>query len=404
MAKSNQDEAIPMAIATPITPAMILPLPKEYGNETVISAYKCPDELPKQIDEKQLKQLRDQGFTTGLAKALIDNTNNFPLRIWIIDNSGSMSIPDGKRFVEKRKERMISTKTCTRWNEIQETVEYHVRLAGLLRAPTTFRMLNNPGLGEGSQKFSICESGDNMVTQDIDRAIHIMQRSAPRGTTPLTRHINEIREDIQAMESSLVREGKKVTIIIATDGLPTDAYGGGGEWENKNFVRALKSLEGLPVWIVVRLCTDDDSVVSFYNELDAQLEMSVEVLDDFFSEAKEVYKHNKWLNYTLPLHRCREMGYNHRLFDILDERKLTATELRDFSQLLFGNDLFDGVPDPDENWEGFLQSLKAMLEKEDLQYDPITKGAMPVISVHKLKSNYGNKGVGFGCGCGWQIC
>ena len=32
---------------------------------------------------------------------------------------------------------------------------------------------------------------------------------------------------------------------------------------------------------------------------------------------------NPWLNYSPPLHRAREIGAHHRIFDVLDERLLT---------------------------------------------------------------------------------
>ena len=67
----------------------------------------------------------------------------------------------------------------------------------------------------------------------------------------------------------------------------------------------------------------------------------MDVLDDFVGEAEEVYEHNKWLNYALPLHRMREMGFHDRVFDMLDERTLTKSELRDFFRLLFGLDNFE---------------------------------------------------------------
>merc|ERR1712232_568792 len=117
----------------------------------------------------------------------------------------------------------------------------------------------------------------------------------------------------------LLRLGRRVAVIIATDALPTDDEGVPGELITEEFVEALRALEGFPVWIVIRLCTDEADVVEFYNNLDDRLELSMEVLDDFVGEAKNVYQQNKWLNYALPLHHSREMGFHHRLFDILNE-------------------------------------------------------------------------------------
>ena len=170
------------------------------------------------------------------------------------------------------------------------------------------------------------------------------------------------------MANDLRASGRRVAIVLATDGLPTDERGVSGQYQQKQFVESLRMLEGLPVWVVVRLCTDEDEVVNFYNDLDEQLELSLEVLDDFCGEAAEVYEFNSWLNYALPLHRCREMGYHHRVFDMMDERRLTRSELREFCELLFGADRFDGVPDPDVDWVGFSKHIREMLKQEKRQW------------------------------------
>jgi hypothetical protein len=184
---------------------------------------------------------------------------------------------------------------------------------------------------------------------------------------------------------------KKVAIILATDGLPTDENGYGGDQITQEFINALKSLEGLPVWLVIRLCTDEDQVTDFYNTLDGKLELSLEVLDDFLGEAREVYRFNPWLNYALSMHRCRELAYHDRLFDLLDERSLTKGELRDFCVLLFGTDM-NAIPDPVSEWPQFIEYVEARLQEEVPQWNPIKKKMKPWISVKRLNKVYNGPG------------
>ena len=320
----------------------------------------------------------------------------FALRYWIIDNSGSMQQTDGHRIIPTHNREVVKMVPCSRWEEITECVEYHVKLAGLIEAPTRFRLLNNPGINVGPQQFSVGEDPTkSSLLIDVQEGLSIINKARPGGCTPLTSHILEIHNEISNMSSELRRLGKKVVIVIATDGLPTDERGYGGENHKQEFVNALRLLEGLPVWVVVRLCTDEEDVVSFYNDLDEQLELSLEVLDDFTGEAIEVTGENPWLNYTLPLHRLREFGYHDRVFDMLDERALTKTEIRDYCALLFdGSEQFDGVPDPNLDWDGFAQNMERLLRGEDKQYDPVKKRLRAWIDMKKLNRLHGHH---FGC-------
>jgi hypothetical protein len=380
----------PLAYATAIAQPAVVP---GFKSPTTPNHFQLPSSSGTHCDElaeSQIKQLKAQGFTTGLAKALTQTKETFPLRIWVVDNSGSMNKDDGNRIVETKHRANVKIVRCTRWAEIQECVNYHVQLSSLLQAPTAFRLLNNPGCTVGSQMFSVADKGEEFIGRDADEARNIMNKARPNGVTPLTRHILEVRDSVAAMAQDLNDRGQRVALVLATDGLPTNEQGYGGKVEQDRFVDALRSLESLPLWIVVRLCTDEEDVVEFYNDLDEQLELSIEVLDDFIGEAEEVNKHNKWLNYALPLHRMREMGFHDRVFDMLDERALSREELRQFCLFLFGVENMDGMPDPAADWEGFASEVDKLNRREEPQWNPRTKRSTAWIDVAKLNKHYGD--------------
>lgn len=391
---------------------MAVPFPVSAGNSptaprpTLASAnvghkksnYKLPSSRRNgefaPVPEQQIQQLTKQGYTRGLSTSLAQTIKNFPLRIWVVDNSGSMQKTDGHRFVETKRTQDVKVVDCSRWNEIKDCIEYHAQMAAALEAPTTFRMLNDPACGPNSQQFGVAENSlDTRVLQEeVDRAITIMKTAQPGGVTPLIQHIEEIRQSVKELEPQLRADGCRVAIILATDGLPTDSRGYGGAAIQQQFVEALRGLEGLPVWVVVRLCTDEENVVEFYNDLDGQLELSLEVLDDFLEEAKEVYEHNPWLNYALPLHRLREMGYHDRLFDMMDERPFTHEELREYcSLLLIDKSPSDELPDPSADWKEFSKAVKNLLARQEGQWNPIKKKVTPWIDVKKMDKMYSGK-------------
>ena len=123
--------------------------------------------------------------------------------------------------------------------------------------------------------------------------------------------------------------------------------------------------------------------------MDEDLELSLEVLDDYTKEAAEVYDKNPWLNYALPLHRCREMGFYNRVFDLLDERMLTTGELLIFMTLLFGEGKLEGIANPNKDWKGFSKFLTGLVESESKQYNPIKKKMSRWIDMKELNRIYG---------------
>jgi hypothetical protein len=136
-----------------------------------------------------------------------------------------------------------------------------VQLSALLTAPTVFRLLNNPGISAGAQEFDVATKGEELIPSDVDNALNIMTKARPTGCTPLTDHIKEIHATVTAMKDSLESQGKRVVIVLATDGLPTNSFGECNTFIKNQFVQSLRGLEGLPVWLVIRLSTDEEDVV-----------------------------------------------------------------------------------------------------------------------------------------------
>lgn len=150
------------------------------------------------------------------------------------------------------------------------------------------------------------------------------------------------------MEAYLRASNKKVAVVIATDGESSDG----------DIAQAMAPLKNLPVVVVIRLCTDQDSICDYWNNIDKILgivpchsylisfllspppplsllnlyivqfsELDLDILDDICAEGAEINAVNPWLTYAEPLHRMREFGVTLKEFDLLDETRLSADQV-----------------------------------------------------------------------------
>ena len=240
-----------------------------------------------QYDAAGKQFLLNEGFPSGLADTMMSNLKKCTHRFFVIDDSGSMSTNDGNRL--ENTSRGLRRINCSRWNELKPQILWHAKFAYVAQAKTEFRLLN------GAEAITI---GDKEDDGNNLRIFQTVMEGGPRGMTPLCKHINEIARKIRQMAPQLRQNRELAVVTIYSDGVASDG----------TLSSVIRSLEGLPVWVVIRLCTDSEEVVNYWNDIDQNVEVELDVLDDLFGEAEEVMSVNKWLVYGDALHKLREFG------------------------------------------------------------------------------------------------
>jgi hypothetical protein len=304
---------------------------------------------------------------------LLHACDAFPLRIFVIDNSGSMGTPDGHRLVHDSTGR-AKMLPCSRWEELLDALSWHAKVAAGLGAPTEFRLLNPTQYGEKLLRFGFSNDEE---TQSFTRRL-----GDPRGQTPLCAEIQQVVRQIEELAPALRAAGQRVVLHIASDGEASDG----------RISEQMAPLRNLPVWVVVRLCTDSDEVVSYWNNVDEELELEMDVLDDLAGEAKEVYEQNPWMCYATPMHRLREWGSPQKVLDLMDERPLNGSEICKMAGLIYGPGPADDLPNPDIDFKAFEAALIALMQQYEEVYCPVRNKIKPWFSVNKLRRKYGRFG------------
>jgi hypothetical protein len=208
---------------------------------------------------------------------------------------------------------------------------------------------------------------------------------------PLAKQVRRIEKYLTPEAGRIKANNKFVSVVICTQGKTTDEGGQTGTAVRKDLEKSLVSLAKLPVKIVLRLCTDEEEVVDYFNALDAKLDC--DVLDDFWGEAMEVYLHNPWLTYGIGLHRLREAGLATDLIDDLDEKGFSLDQIHKFCTEIFLSDISakrgNSLPHPRKDWTAFMDRLEQLMKREKLQWNPVKNRQTPWIDLRKLDSLYG---------------
>jgi hypothetical protein len=319
---------------------------------------------------------------------------------------------------------------CSRYHELANVIQFHIELAKASSAPTEFRLIRtkppspdtcptiSPDIDLSPLTVRIgfglehCEEEREGYEKLLPR---LTLPYSPPGNGRLIRHFLQVfdlltKPGLGASSSPVVEElrknGQKAVIVLVTSGESMDgdiitairlALTKWKVSERERLNQRKKETEKeteterettretekirdtplspLPISLVIRLCTDESSIVKRYRdwerqfgvnrrkrrrerqrrrrsrgdiggEVEEQREREIEVeelididvIDDFRNEAKALYRVHPFVTYGEPLHRMREFGVRELqeidLFDLDKKERMSREEMIDAVKLL----------------------------------------------------------------------
>ena len=167
--------------------------------------------------------LLERGWPSGLTHAVATSVEAFPVRLVIVDNSGSMQRMDGTRLVRAPSGDIKPIK-ASRWAELGDVVMELTEAVTSLGAETHFHLLNPTPAG---QYFVVADDGHNShiskvgAPADVSTIKRVMSTS-PMSTTPLTEAVQTCISVIAPAAEKLRAHGQQVVVVLATDGVPNE--------------------------------------------------------------------------------------------------------------------------------------------------------------------------------------
>ncbi|CAF0822238.1 unnamed protein product [Adineta steineri] len=217
---------------------------------------------------------------------------------FIVDDSGSMNTPLGDLSGP-------FDHNPTRWDELRRTVSIVVDIASVF----------DP---DGVDIFFLNrEPMRNVKNAEELKPVFAMP---PSGPTPIARVLRHVLQTKQ-----LEVQERKLLILIATDGIPTNDSGQQDTKTLENVLRhERKPINRIPVTIIA--CTDDDECIGYLNNWDKKIP-NLDVADDYKSERTEIHKvQGKEFPFSFGDYVVKVlMGAVDDWFDTLDERRVTGS-------------------------------------------------------------------------------
>eukprot|EP01084_Bolivina_argentea_P035436 65732_1 len=324
--------------------------------------------------------------------------------IYIIDNSKSMEYySDGKIFTRDDYGIITKKNGVLRWDEakskLQKIAKYNIKrkicASYYLLNPSNYTKKSSnwtsyiPYMGSNCDVSNWKENidfitidpqscDDIMCRQKYDILIqNILSEYSIRGDTPLDVITQYFGRNLGKFIDCSKYKNKAICYNIVTDGEPNN---------KSKFEKELRYLaNNYNIFLVINLCTEDDGIVDYYNELDTKIgkELSgCDVIDDLESEQKEIVSvGNTFFVYCEEIHICRMAGCYSIIGDLMDEQRLSV-----YHACKLCNELCDlgksGIGFNER--EKYVEMVRKSVERKPNVYDYGRRKFAAIIDVNKL--------------------
>ena len=226
---------------------------------------------------------------TGFLASIIKAYKSIDSRLWLMENTSSMKILDSYRAKTDSKLKYIKKESGhSRWAELSQTVDFHIKMSARCFIPTKFWLVNDPGSSVGPKRFAVAWGTHDDVKTERTIALDMMKKiTLDKEYNHLSQQLRKIERRVKKEASRLMAANKVVTIVLCTQGRQTDEDGDEGSDVMEDFVDSLEALSKLPVKIVVRLCAYDEKATELCNKIDNKLNSVV--LFDYWGEAVSLF-------------------------------------------------------------------------------------------------------------------
>ena len=162
----------------------------------------------------------------GMLASVSQTYNEVASRLYIVDNSLAMHLPDG-HVAELLSSGEVQSRDASLWVEVKDFITYQATLGARNAMRTYVWLLNESSNPNIPQKFALGKRGFDK--KELDYFEDCLDSANPeRRECPLASKLYNLVKCVAREKYNLERTGKHIVITVCTQGMPTDKVRGLG--------------------------------------------------------------------------------------------------------------------------------------------------------------------------------